>query len=261
MITEIDPQGLLGTQSKFYKNHFTFFNQQIDKVEEFPAWRALERKEHVNYRISLTSFEPSYYFAEYKRHKLAHHICEETAKQLAEQLAEVNKRIQDTELAKRQIDSCQQGRSSFTPYPPRFGSSSHPFQQGRGKTPSPSSALPAEGAMSSPSTMMAASQTNPNGSGSRTRTFGPQTVPNMYASNGTEEAPDASTAMTDYMCAASVARTTQPSPAPPPIETTDVDSFLATAIPPRLAYTRLIPDIIQCPPLKHVPRSDDKLFS
>ncbi|KAK0465697.1 hypothetical protein IW261DRAFT_1346962, partial [Armillaria novae-zelandiae] len=42
MITEIDPQGLLGIQSKFYKNHFTFFNQQIDKVEEFPAWRALK---------------------------------------------------------------------------------------------------------------------------------------------------------------------------------------------------------------------------
>ncbi|KAK0458379.1 hypothetical protein IW261DRAFT_1352796, partial [Armillaria novae-zelandiae] len=77
MITEIDPQGLLSTQSKFYKNHFTFFNQQIDKVEEFPAWHTLECKEHVNYHISPTSFELSYYFAEYEHYKLAHHIREE----------------------------------------------------------------------------------------------------------------------------------------------------------------------------------------
>ncbi|KAK0495768.1 hypothetical protein EDD18DRAFT_1075292, partial [Armillaria luteobubalina] len=42
MIIELDPQGVQGTQSRFYKNHFSFFNHQIDKVEEFEAWRALE---------------------------------------------------------------------------------------------------------------------------------------------------------------------------------------------------------------------------
>ncbi|KAK0497765.1 hypothetical protein EDD18DRAFT_1381947 [Armillaria luteobubalina] len=74
MIVALDPAGLLGTQARFYKKHFLFFNQQIDKVEEYPAWCDLERKECVNYRISPTSFESSYYFAEYERFKLAHHI-------------------------------------------------------------------------------------------------------------------------------------------------------------------------------------------
>ncbi|KAK0464037.1 hypothetical protein IW261DRAFT_1427507 [Armillaria novae-zelandiae] len=101
MITEIDPQGLLGIQSKFYKNHFTFFNQQIDK-------HALKCKECINYHISLTSFEPSYY-SEYKHFKLAHHIREETAKQLAEQLAKANKHVQEADSARKQAESCQQG--------------------------------------------------------------------------------------------------------------------------------------------------------
>ncbi|KAK0475939.1 hypothetical protein IW261DRAFT_1422198 [Armillaria novae-zelandiae] len=42
MITKINPQGLLRIQSKFYKNHFTFFNQQIDKDQDI--WTLDEAK-------------------------------------------------------------------------------------------------------------------------------------------------------------------------------------------------------------------------
>ncbi|KAK0501994.1 hypothetical protein EDD18DRAFT_1426489 [Armillaria luteobubalina] len=105
LIVALDPAGLLGTQARFYKKHFLFFNQQIDKVEEYPAWCDLECKERMNYHISPTLFESSYYFAKYKCFKLAHHIREEMAKQLADQLAEVNKQALDAETARRAAKS------------------------------------------------------------------------------------------------------------------------------------------------------------
>ncbi|KAK0479475.1 hypothetical protein EDD18DRAFT_1045758, partial [Armillaria luteobubalina] len=46
IIVELDLGGLTGMQSKFYRNHFNFFNHQIDKVEEYPTWHTLECKEH-----------------------------------------------------------------------------------------------------------------------------------------------------------------------------------------------------------------------
>ncbi|PBK79668.1 hypothetical protein ARMGADRAFT_950564 [Armillaria gallica] len=69
-----DKVGENGPYAKWWEQHFGFFDAQIDKIEQYPAWQSLEKKLRKAYRSQPMTFSRDFYAEEYRMAKLEHRM-------------------------------------------------------------------------------------------------------------------------------------------------------------------------------------------
>ncbi len=69
-----DKVGENGPYARWWEQHFSFFDVQIDKIEQYPAWQSLEEKLRKAYRSQPMTFSRDFYAEEYRMAKLEHRM-------------------------------------------------------------------------------------------------------------------------------------------------------------------------------------------